>query len=78
MGKLTFDGGLTQLWNMLSQNRFIILPITQPQLETLISELPLHHRDPFDRLIIATAKAEELTIVAIDENIQKYDVSWIW
>jgi len=78
MGKLTFDGGLTQLWNMLLQNGFVILPITQPQLEALISELPLHHRDPFDRLITATAKAEELTIVTIDENIQKYDVSWIW
>jgi len=78
MDKLTFDGGLTQLWNMLSQNGFTILPITQPQLETLISELPFHHRDPFDRLIVATAKAEELTIVTKDENIQKYDVPWIW
>jgi len=78
MGKLTFDGGLTHLWDMLSQNGFIILPITQPQLETLTFELPFHHRDPFDRLIIATAKAEELIIVTVDENIQKYDVPWIW
>jgi len=78
MGKLFFEGGLTHLWEMLSQNSFTILPITQPQLETLISELPLHHRDPFDRLLIATAKAEELTIVTVDENIQKYDVPWVW
>jgi len=78
MGKLTFDGGLTHLWNMLLQNGFIILPITQPQLEALISELPFHHRDPFDRLIIATAKAEELIIVTIDDNIQKYDVPRVW
>jgi len=78
MGKLTFDGGLTHLWEMLSKNGFIILPITQSQLETLIAELPLHHRDPFDRLIIATAKAEDMTIVTIDENIHKYDVHWIW
>jgi len=78
MGKLTFDGGLTQLWEMLLQNGFIILPITRSQLETLIAELPLHHRDPFDRLIIATAKAEDMTIVTIDENIHKYDVPWVW
>ena len=78
VGKLTFDGGLAHLWDMLSQNGFTILPITQLQLETLISELPFHHRDPFDRLIIATAKAEELTIVTVDENIQKYDVPWTW
>ncbi|MCL2198586.1 MAG: type II toxin-antitoxin system VapC family toxin [Defluviitaleaceae bacterium] len=78
MGKLKFDGGLTHLWDMLSQNGFIFLPITRSQLEALISELPLHHRDPFDRLIIATAIAEELTIVTVDENIQKYDVPWVW
>ena len=78
IGKLTFDGGLTHLWDMLSQNGFIILPITQPQLETLIAELPFHHRDPFDRLIIATAKAEDLTIVTVDENIQKYNVLTVW
>ena len=78
MGKLTFDGGLTHLWDMLSQNGFIILPITQPQLETLISEIPFNHRDPFDRLIIATAKAEDLTVVTVDENMQKYDIPWVW
>ena len=42
MRKLIFDGGLTHLWDMLSQNGFIVLPITQPQLEILISDLPLH------------------------------------
>ena len=36
------------------------------------------HKDPFDRLIIATAVAKKLTIVTVDENIQKYDVSWVW
>jgi len=78
IGKLAFDGGLNGLWGMLSQNGFIVLPITQPHLETLISDLPFHHRDPFDRLIIATAKTEELTIVTTDENIKKYNTPWIW
>lgn len=36
------------------------------------------HKDPFDRLIIATAIVEEMTLITIDENIQKYDVPWIW
>ena len=78
MGKLRFDGGLTNLWEMISQNGFIILPISQIYLENIISGLPFHHRDPFDRLIIATAKAESITILTTDENIQKYDVFWIW
>lgn len=36
------------------------------------------HRDPFDRMIIATAKVQEMTIVTIDENIQQYDINWVW
>jgi len=36
------------------------------------------HKDPFDRLLIATALAENLTIITTDESIHKYDVPWIW
>jgi PIN domain nuclease of toxin-antitoxin system len=37
--------------------------------------LPLIHRDPFDRMLIAQAQVEELTLVTRDADIQKYDVS---
>ncbi|MCL2772541.1 MAG: PIN domain-containing protein [Oscillospiraceae bacterium] len=43
-----------------------------------LADLPLIHKDPFDRLLISTALAEDLTIITADENIQRYDVSWIW
>jgi len=43
-----------------------------------VETLPLIHRDPFDRLIIATAISENMTIITIDENIHKYDISWLW
>ena len=36
--------------------------------------LPLHHRDPFDRMLVAQALAEKLTLVTRDRFIQKYDV----
>jgi PIN domain nuclease of toxin-antitoxin system len=36
------------------------------------------HKDTFDRLLISTALAEDLTLVTIDESIHKYDVLWIW
>jgi PIN domain nuclease of toxin-antitoxin system len=42
-----------------------ILPVAMPHIEVL-SRLPLHHRDPFDRLIIAQALVENLTIVTRD------------
>ena len=76
-GKLSFDGGISNLWEMISQNGFIVLQITQSYLEN-ISRLPFIHRDPFDRLLIATVIAENMTIVTADENIQKYDISCIW
>jgi PIN domain nuclease of toxin-antitoxin system len=40
--------------------------------------LPLHHRDPFDRIIVAQAQAEGFTIVTRDTRIAAYDVSVLW
>jgi PIN domain nuclease of toxin-antitoxin system len=40
--------------------------------------LPFIHRDPFDRLLVATAIAEQMTIITADENIARYDVSKLW
>jgi PIN domain nuclease of toxin-antitoxin system len=39
------------------------------------AELPSIHNDPCDRFIIATAKLNELTVVTIDENFEKYDLT---
>jgi PIN domain nuclease of toxin-antitoxin system len=39
-----------------------------------VSALPLHHRDPFDRLLIAQARTEGLALVTIDPAIRRYDV----
>jgi PIN domain nuclease of toxin-antitoxin system len=39
-----------------------------------VAELPLHHRDPFDRLLISQARAERLTIVTADRRFADYDV----
>jgi len=78
IGKLSFDGGLSGIWHMISQNGFIVLPIEQSHLENIITNLPFHHRDPFDRLIIATATAEGMIVLTADEDIQKYDVLCAW
>jgi len=40
-----------------------------------VAHLPLHHRDPFDRLLIAQAQQERLTLVTADERIAAYDVA---
>jgi PIN domain nuclease of toxin-antitoxin system len=41
-------------------------------------ELPLVHRDPFDRMLVAQASVERLSIVTADEQIRKYDVAVVW
>ena len=37
--------------------------------------LPMHHRDPFDRMLVAQARAEALTLISRDPDIAKYDVA---
>lgn len=40
-----------------------------------VADLPMHHRDPFDRLLVAQARAAGLAIVTADERIARYDVA---
>lgn len=50
-----------------------LLPITVPHLRQ-VQLLPLHHRDPFDRMLIAQAQEENLTIVTRDRHFRAYGV----
>ena len=42
-----------------------------------VADLPMHHRDPFDRLLVAQARSQQLTIVTADRRIADYDVPLI-
>jgi PIN domain nuclease of toxin-antitoxin system len=75
--KLKLDGGVSEFYRMISDNGFALLPIAKQHLECLQS-LPFHHRDPFDRLLVATAAAESLIVITSDENITRYGVPVIW
>ncbi|MCP4040601.1 MAG: type II toxin-antitoxin system VapC family toxin [Gammaproteobacteria bacterium] len=57
----------------LQSNRMGTLPIHLEH--TLrVGLLPPHHRDPFDRMLIAQARAEQLTMITADEQIRQYEV----
>lgn len=43
-----------------------------------VAELPLLHRDPFDRLLIAQARIERITLISVDEHLRPYDIEVIW
>ena len=75
--KLQLDGGLPEFFRMIDENGFLTLPVEREYLQ-LIPDLLAYHKDPFDRLLIATAITEGMTLITIDENIQKYNVLWLW
>jgi PIN domain nuclease of toxin-antitoxin system len=61
------------LLDVMRENDFDALSITAAH-ALAAGRLPLHHRDPFDRMLIAQAIAEELTVVTVDERFADYDI----
>ncbi len=60
----------------LAANRFQLLPITLEHV-VRVEALPFHHRDPFDRLLVAQAKEEGLALVSRDAAFARYGVKQI-
>ena len=61
----------------ITGNDFEILPI-EPKHAAIVATLPLHHKDPFDRLLIAQALAEAIPLVSTDSAIDPYSVQRLW
>ncbi len=59
------------LWQL--QGSRTLSPAAREAVEQ-VGDLPMHHRDPFDRLLIAQARSERLTIVTADRRFAAYDV----
>jgi PIN domain nuclease of toxin-antitoxin system len=74
LGKLEAPADLL---SRLEQSGVDLLPITARHADR-VGELPLHHRDPFDRLLIAQADCADLAVVSADEQLKRYDVKVIW
>ena len=74
LGKLDVSGGYISAKDAADKLGVTALPISFESLQVL-EKLPFMHRDPFDRIIIATALAEGCCVVTSDENFSKYDVA---
>lgn len=61
----------------IAVNQFDILPI-QPGHVAPLTNLPFHHRDPFDRLLIAQAIVEQIPVVSADAAFDAYPVQRLW
>ena len=78
LGKLTVGMPIEVLMTEhLTRNAIDILPITVAHLIAL-STLPLHHRDPFDRLLIVQAMVEQAHLVSADPAFDAYPVQRVW
>ncbi|HEY5333208.1 MAG TPA: type II toxin-antitoxin system VapC family toxin, partial [Solirubrobacterales bacterium] len=61
----------------LKQAGVDLLPITTRQADR-VGSLPMHHQDPFDRLLVAQPEIEELTLVSADGAMRRYEVEVVW
>jgi len=78
IGKLTLSTPLTDAIKAHKINSGLqILPVTLPHVLG-VESLPLHHKDPFDRLLIAQAISEDMTIVSADHVYASYPVRHLW
>jgi PIN domain nuclease of toxin-antitoxin system len=77
-GKFSVEGNYESFWeDGLERNRISVLPIEIRHTARLI-ELPYHHADPFDRLIVAQALADDLTLISADAGLDRYGVRRVW
>ena len=78
LGRYRLHTDFETFWNAgIGGNKFTILPITPLHAATLAT-LPFHHKDPFDRMLVAQAIVEEATLVTVDQAFRAYPVSCLW
>jgi PIN domain nuclease of toxin-antitoxin system len=78
VGKLTLPTPVGEyLSKKLNANGVLVLPLTFEHVKH-VESLPLHHRDPFDRILIAQSLYEKLPIVTSDPWFDRYPVQVIW
>lgn len=77
VGKLAISNAVAALPAWVANLQARILAIEAAHTYALYG-LPMRHKDPFDRMLVAQAVSEDMTLVTSDEAIQQYPVRWIW
>lgn len=77
IGKLDLKLSIREIVDFCFENNVSFLPISIPHVATYM-QLPLHHRDPFDRMLIAQATANNLTLISKDSQFEQYFISLLW
>jgi PIN domain nuclease of toxin-antitoxin system len=78
VGKLALGKPFADLIpEQIAENEIELIPVSMDDLK-VIAILPLHHRDPFDRLLIAQAMTQGIAIASNDSNFAQYGVPLLW
>lgn len=78
LGKYALPVSFADFWEQqMLINDLVLLPISIAH-TARVADLPFHHRDPFDRLIIAQSLVEGIPVVSSDELFERYGVERIW
>ncbi len=77
LGKLELSITPEELIAQVGINGFELLPVT-PEHTLRLMALPMHHKDPFDRMLIAQATTENMTILSRDSHFVSYPVAVLW
>ena len=73
LGKLILKGGVRQVMKRAKEMGIEVMNIETDYVER-IERLELHHRDPFDRMIIATAMEAKMTVMSSDRHFERYEI----
>jgi PIN domain nuclease of toxin-antitoxin system len=78
LGKLSLPGAVDRfVQEQIEVNGFSLLAISLEHVGG-VAGLPFHHRDPFDRLLVAQALADDLSVVSADPVFRRYGVTRVW
>lgn len=78
VAKLSLEGSFGSfITSNLEMNGVELLPIETDHVARLV-DMPFHHRDPFDRLLVAQCLTLDMTIVSADTNLDRYGVRRVW
>ena len=77
LGRLTLPAPVTQYVADKAKAGLHVLPVDWAH-AAAVEHLPFHHRDPFDRLLVAQAQAERLPVVTRDRIFRQYGITVIW
>jgi PIN domain nuclease of toxin-antitoxin system len=78
LGKYPLTVPFEEFWTAgINGSGFVVPPIGLPH-ASILSSLPMHHKDPFDRMIISQAIAEQIPVVSADAAFNSYAVTRLW